>query len=614
MNINLTFDQPVNTLPAGFVASINAVVQFFDSHYNNPITINIDVGYGEINGSPLGPGALGESETFLNEYSYSALRGALIGNATSADQLSAANSLSASDPTPGGNGNYWVATAESKALGLMGASSATDGFIGFSNTNAFTYNTTNGGSVAPGTFDFFGIAAHEISEVLGRALLVGGTVDTNSGPVTNSWEPLDLFHYSANGVRDFSGSTRGYFSPDGGATNVDNFNTNSGGDFGDWANSAGNDAFLAFSPSGVANPVSTADLREMNVLGYDEPLPPPAGFVGDFNGDTHSDLLWQASNGHPTVWLMNGNVVTTSQGLVNPGTSWRVIATGDFNGDGKSDILWQNADGMPSIWEMNGSSVIFGGFLPANPGPSWHAIATGDFNGDGKSDILWQNADGMPSIWEMNGTSVIFGGFLPANPGPSWHAVATGDFNGDGKSDILWQNADGMPSIWEMNGTSVIFGGFLPANPGPSWHVVGTADFNGDGKSDILWQNADGTPSIWEMNGTSVIAGALLPNPGASWQLIGAGNYNAVHPDLVFLNTSTEQVQIWVMNGTNVSSMQTVATTAPSTAQPAASAAAPLSASPVLSQPDAFHASLPESSGADHLGGVAATKPLFAAT
>ena len=43
MNINLTFDQPVNTLPAGFVASINAVVQFLDSHFNNPVTINIDV-------------------------------------------------------------------------------------------------------------------------------------------------------------------------------------------------------------------------------------------------------------------------------------------------------------------------------------------------------------------------------------------------------------------------------------------------------------------------------------------------------------------------------------------------------------------------------------------
>jgi hypothetical protein len=88
-----------------------------------------------------------------------------------------------------------------------------------------------------------------------------------------------------------------------------------------------------------------------------------------------------------------------------------------------------------------------------------------------------------------------------------------------------------------------------------------------------------------------------------------------MHPDLVFLNTSTDQVQIWVMNGAGVSSMQTVARPAPSTAQPAAaSAAAPLSASPVLSAPDAFCASLAGDSGALHLDAGAATKPLFVGT
>ena len=29
----------------------------------------------------------------------------------------------------------------------------------------------------------------------------------------------------------------------------------------------------------------------------------------------------------------------------NPGPSWNAIGTGDFNGDGHSDILWQNAMG-----------------------------------------------------------------------------------------------------------------------------------------------------------------------------------------------------------------------------------------------------------------------------
>src|SRR5262249_52263099 len=191
MIINLTFDQSPGSLPSGFVASIQAAAHFLESIFTDPITINIDVGYGEIAGQNLISGALGESETFLDDYSYAALRGALVANATSADQISAVNSLPASDPTPGGNGHYWVATSEAKAIGWSGPSSATDGFIGFAKQGVnFTYNTTNGGPVAPGTYDFFGVAAHEITEVLGRAVLVGGTVDTNNGPVTNSFEPM----------------------------------------------------------------------------------------------------------------------------------------------------------------------------------------------------------------------------------------------------------------------------------------------------------------------------------------------------------------------------------------------------------------------------------------
>jgi FG-GAP-like repeat len=613
MNINVTFDQAVNTLPTGFVASVNAVVQFLDNFFNDPITINIHVGYGEVDGQPLVAGALGESETFLDQFSYSAIRNALVANASSTDQINAVNSLPATDPTPGGTGNYWVSTAEAKAIGLLGASSATDGFVGFSNSAAFTYNTTNGGSVAPGTFDFFGVVAHEITEVLGRSLLVGGSI----GLVSNSYDPMDLFHFAtSNHQRTFSGTTPGYFSPDGGVTNLNNFNTNPNGDFGDWAASAGHDSFLAFSSSGVANPVTTADLRLMNVLGYDEPPPPPKGFVGDFNNDGHSDLLWQASNGHPTEWLMNGTTVTTPQGLVNPGSSWHAIAAnGDFNGDLNSDILWQNADGAPAIWELNGTSIVGGGVL-INPGTSWHVIAAGDFNADTKSDILWQNTDGAAAIWEMNGTTIVGGGVLSANPGPSWHAVATGDFNHDTKSDILWQNTDGAAAIWEMNGTSIIGGGVLSTNPGPSWHIVATADFNADGNSDIIWQNADGTPAIWEMNGTSVIGGGVLPNPGANWQLIGAGNYAATQPDLVFLNTSTNAVEVFVMNGANFSSIQAVATPAPSTALTASASAlaTPLNASPVLYNPHASSGSATEDPRAFALAGIGAAQPLFHAT
>jgi hypothetical protein len=122
--------------------------------------------------------------------------------------------------------------------------------------------------VTANQYDFFGVVAHEISEVLGRIIL-GGT----------SFSPFSLFDYSAAGVRDMSGAQPGYFSIDGGTTNLDSFNSVAGGDLGDWASSVGNDAFLAFSHSGVVLPVTPADLTTLDAIGWNlassSPPPPP---------------------------------------------------------------------------------------------------------------------------------------------------------------------------------------------------------------------------------------------------------------------------------------------------------------------------------------------------
>ena len=280
--INVTYDASVANAPAAFKTVVAAVVQYFESKFSDNVTININVGYGEVGGYTLDAGALGESLTYLNSYSYSQIKNALLTDAKTADDASSIASLPATSPVIG---NFWTSTAEAKALGLMGASSQTDGFIGFSSGNLFDYNNSDG--VTAGTYDFFGTVAHEISEVMGRSLFVGGTIGTTS----NSYDVLDLFHYSANGVRNFSGTTPGYFSTDGGATHLNNFNTNPNGDFGDWASSAGADAFSAFGTPGAVDVISQADLRELDVIGWNlgsststptsppsppVPTPPPA--------------------------------------------------------------------------------------------------------------------------------------------------------------------------------------------------------------------------------------------------------------------------------------------------------------------------------------------------
>src|SRR6266699_2563299 len=256
--INVTYDASVASAPAGFTSDVAAVVRYFESHFNDPITINIDVGFGEVNGQTLGGGALASSRYYLNSYTYSQVKNALTADATSGTDAAAVATLPTSDPTNGGT--YWMTTAEAKALGLASGSSL-DGYVGFgSAANLFDYNNSDG--VTAGQYDFMGTVAHEISEVLGRQ-----TADGQNIAGTIGYTPLDLFHYSAPGTRDLSGTQAGYFSANGGVTNLDNFNTSTGGDFGDWAGSAGNDAFRAFASSGVVMSVTAADLTLMDVIG-----------------------------------------------------------------------------------------------------------------------------------------------------------------------------------------------------------------------------------------------------------------------------------------------------------------------------------------------------------
>jgi len=128
MQINVIYDQSPGSLPAGFVAAVNYVVNYFDTTFTNPVTVNIDLGYGEIANQSLGSGALGESETFFDSVSYAQAVGALKANQPSAAQQAAYATLPGSSPVNGGT--LWVSTAQEKALGLLAANnSATDGYV-----------------------------------------------------------------------------------------------------------------------------------------------------------------------------------------------------------------------------------------------------------------------------------------------------------------------------------------------------------------------------------------------------------------------------------------------------------------------------------------------------
>jgi hypothetical protein len=260
VSFNLTFDASTAGAPAGFFTAFANAIQFYQT-FSDPITINLHVGWGDINGGPLNPGNLGQSLTNQQAVPYATLKTALINDAKTADDATAVASLPVADPTPGKN--FAMSNAEAKALELLaGNASGIDGWVGFDRRATYTFDPNN--RAVAGAYDFIGLAHHEITEVMGRY----GFGQNGSGTRDS---PIDLFRYlTASGLRDLSAAygTANYFSVDGGVTPINSFNIVCCGDLSDWAG-ASLDSYNAILTIGVLLPTSAGDLTVMDVLGYD---------------------------------------------------------------------------------------------------------------------------------------------------------------------------------------------------------------------------------------------------------------------------------------------------------------------------------------------------------
>jgi hypothetical protein len=262
-NFNSSFGVNAAAAQAAWISAAS----IFTTNFSDNIHINLTV-----DGVP-GTSVFGQSNTFLNSTSYANLRTLVVADASTANDnvaIGAGGSVAVTDPTAGA-GTWWVSRAEAKAIGLIPDDLNNDGTTTFGAGNPFTF----AGPIAANTYDFQGVCAHEIAEVMGRLGISGGTI----GSFTNSYSLIDLFGYSGPGARKLTDGANDNFSIDNGTTLLKLYNNSNGTggnglDTKDWA-SGTNDSFNQFASPGVVNPVTPVDLQEMDVIGYNLAIPEP---------------------------------------------------------------------------------------------------------------------------------------------------------------------------------------------------------------------------------------------------------------------------------------------------------------------------------------------------
>lgn len=525
MIIYVAFDSSTANAPAGFFTAVNAAVEFWERELVNPISVTIDFGWGKIAGQPIDPGALAESESNGLNFSYSQVRQALLGAATSPADLSAVNSLPATDPTSAAP--FFTTDGEALALGLPTDGSNVVGFVGMNASAPFTFDPFH--RAVAGQYDAIGAMEHEISEVLGR---IAGSGVVQGGVA--QFDPLDLFRYGSPGQLQLTPGAA-YFSVDGGRTPQLSFNNPSFSDAGDWAPLVTGDAFGEGS-KGVAGVVSATDLQVMDVLGYT--LAPDPTARNNFNANGLSDFLIENASGAVVVGQdVAGSAAYSSVAAL--GAEWKFVGDGDFLGAGSDQFLIENGAGaVVDGQEVGGGKETFTQI--ASLGNEWKFVGVGDFLGHGYGDqFLIENSSGAVVVGDsITGVATYT---QVASLGAEWKCVGAGDFLGTGPSEFLIENTSGAVVIGQVTGGAAVY--TQVAALGPEWKFVGTGDFLNDGKDQFLIENAAGAVAIGEAQGGGT-AFTQVASLGSEWSFVGTGDYFGEGHDSFLIENASGAVVI----------------------------------------------------------------------
>jgi len=311
--LTFTFTSTGNaSADAGFIAA----GQLWSNIFSDNINIRINAGF-----TSLGVGILGSTGSNAAEFSYSQVRTALTGDSNSADDATAVASLPSGNAltfvTNARDGTYIIDSngstnnttlavnrANAKAIGLIaGNDTSNDASITFSSNFTFDFDRSDG--ITGGTYDFVGVAAHEIGHALG---FVSGVdiVDAYSGPSGENqsidlngpstgigtldpfayFSVLDLFRYTTETQAqipdrlDLGYAGTPYLSFDNGATSVallsdGNFNGDDQRQASHWLDSMSLGIMDPTLSTGELALIRTVDIRALDAIGFDV-IPEPA--------------------------------------------------------------------------------------------------------------------------------------------------------------------------------------------------------------------------------------------------------------------------------------------------------------------------------------------------
>ncbi len=265
MQINFVYDSSVTNAPTSLKTALAAAAAYLDTLITNPITVNIQVGWGEDNGAAIPTNTLstgGPQQDGIG-MTYAQLKSALDAHVSGPQAATIRANLPATDPTNGGM--FYITAAQQKAWGLLPTTGTEiDGNIGFASNQPWTFDPNN--RAAAGLYDFIGDAEAEISHALGR---FAGLQTSAPG----WYSPLDLFRFAEPGVYQTTLGPPAFFSIDGGHTALQTFDTT--GDPSDWAAGIRGDVF-GQGYTGQTMAMTSTDETVLSALGYNLTTPAPA--------------------------------------------------------------------------------------------------------------------------------------------------------------------------------------------------------------------------------------------------------------------------------------------------------------------------------------------------